>query len=150
VEAEFSPWQLGLNTDAVRKLIEIVGPRYEANKKVVRLGECTHRTATRCKCAPRAWHVVYIAISPSLPPPQQLLTAGRANHPVSREAASAEQNRMRVLRQVMTRVFACEWLRQAPRDRACPDKLWFVHLAGGPAAASLGSPRRQELSWTGL
>lgn len=38
VEAEFSPWQLGLSKEAVHKLIEIVGPRYAAKRKIVRLG----------------------------------------------------------------------------------------------------------------
>ena len=37
VEAEFSPWKLGLSDEAVHKLIDIVGPRYKASKKVVKL-----------------------------------------------------------------------------------------------------------------
>lgn len=37
MEAEFSPWKLGLSEDKVHKLIEIVGSRYMPNKKLVKL-----------------------------------------------------------------------------------------------------------------
>lgn len=37
VEAEFSPWKLGLSEDKVQKLIEIVGSRYTPGKKLVKL-----------------------------------------------------------------------------------------------------------------
>ena len=37
VEAEFSPWALGLSEDKVHKLIDIVGPRYKPSKRTVKL-----------------------------------------------------------------------------------------------------------------
>jgi hypothetical protein len=37
VEAEFSPWELGLSEEAVHKLIQIVGPRYKPASKSVKI-----------------------------------------------------------------------------------------------------------------